>query len=69
LSQFHFWGIGYNRGVDRKRNMLERQLTNLRRERRAVELRAWEDIVDIRKELRKVLEDYRDALRRYRMVE
>jgi len=49
--------------------MLERQLTNLRREKRAVELRAWEDIVDIRKELRKVLEDYRDALRRYRMVE
>ena len=66
LSQFHFWGIGYNKGVDMKRNLLERQLSTLRRERRAVELKAWADIVNIRKELRRTLEEYKDAIRRYR---
>jgi hypothetical protein len=69
LSQFHFWGIGYNKGVDMKRNLLERQLSTLRRERRAVELKAWADIVNIRKELRRTLEEYKDAIRRYRIVE
>lgn len=69
LEQFKFWGLGYNRGVDMKRNLLERQLANLRKEKRGVELRTWEDIINLRKELRKVLDEYKDALRRYRMIE
>jgi len=69
LKQFQFWGLGYNRGVDMKRNLLERQLANLRKERRGVELRTWEDIISLRKELRNALEEYKAAVRRYRMVE
>jgi len=52
-----------------KRNLLDRQLANLRKEKRSVELRAWEDIVALKKDLRSVLEEYRDALRRYKMIE
>ena len=46
--------IGYNRSIDQKRNFLERELANLRRERRATRLRFWEDVVQLRHELREV---------------
>jgi hypothetical protein len=68
LRQFSPLALGYNVGVDMKRNLLERQLAGLRKDKRNVELRAWADITDLRKELRRLLDDYRDALRRYRMV-
>jgi len=52
LKEFHAWGIGYNTGVDVKRNFLERLLANLRKERRNAELRTWEDVVALRRDLR-----------------
>ncbi|MDD5242460.1 MAG: hypothetical protein PHU49_00440 [Syntrophorhabdaceae bacterium] len=69
LSQFHWHSVGYNKGIDQLRLALQRQLSSLRRDRRAVELKAWADIVNIRKELRRTLEEYKDAIRRYRIVE
>ena len=68
LSQVSSWGIGYNTGVDVKRNFLERQLAQFRKERRETELRAWEDIVDLRKELREATAEYRELRRRYRLM-
>jgi hypothetical protein len=65
LSQFSPWGVGYNSGVDVKRNFLERQLPRLREERRATELKAWQDVTDIRKELREAENEYR-AMTRHR---
>lgn len=56
--------IGYNRSVDMTRNTLERELANLRRERRATRLRFWEDVVQLRHELREVTAEYRDTLRK-----
>jgi hypothetical protein len=64
LGQFKFWGLGYNTGVDVKRNMLERQLADFRREKRRIELQGWEDIISLRKELREALEEYDSLLRR-----
>jgi hypothetical protein len=69
LRQFQTFGVGYNIGVDQKRNHLERQLLTLRKDKRNVELRAWADITELRKELRSVLDEDKSALRRYRMVE
>jgi len=69
LEQFKTWGIGYNTGVDVKRNFLERMLANLRKERRATELRAWEDIITLRKDMREALSEYRELLRRDKLVE
>ena len=68
LSEFHSWGIGYNTGVDKKRNHLERMLNDLRKERRATELRCWEDIVALRKDMREALTEYKDILRRGSML-
>jgi len=64
LERFKFWGLGYNTGVDVKRNMLERQLADFRREKRRIELQGWEDIISLRKELREALEEYDSLLRR-----
>ncbi len=61
LDQFAGWGVGYNTGVDVKRNHLERQLQQLRTERRGAELRTWDDLVKVRKELREAMKEYRDT--------
>jgi hypothetical protein len=63
LEEFGNWGVGYNTGVDVKRNQLERQLQQLRTERRATTLRAWDDAVRLRKELRDAMLEYRGAER------
>ena len=64
LSEFKRWGLGYNTGVDVKRNMLEKQLTDFRREKRRTELQCWEDIISLRKDLRNTLEEYKTLLNR-----
>jgi len=64
LKQFKFWGLGYNTGVDVKRNFLERQLADFRKEKRRTELQCWGDIISLRKDLRKVLEEYNTLLKR-----
>ncbi len=68
LSELSPWAIGYNRGVDTTRNFLERQLAQLRRERRDTELKAWEDIVGLRGTLREARGEYRELLRRYQLL-
>jgi len=60
--------IGYNRAIDQKRNFLERELANLRRERRATRLRFWEDVVQLRRELRETTAAYRDAVRKMNLI-
>jgi hypothetical protein len=69
LSEFNRWGLGYNTGVDKKRNHLERMLSDLRKERRGTELRCWQDIVALRKDLRDTLNEYKDVIRRGRMLQ
>jgi hypothetical protein len=69
LEQFAGWGVGYNTGVDVKRNHLERQLQQLRTERRGAELRTWDDLVKVRKELREAMKEYRDSDRLVRGVQ
>jgi len=64
LGQFKFWGLGYNTGVDVKRNLLERQLADIRREKRRTELQCWEDIISLRKELRRILDEYKMLITR-----
>jgi hypothetical protein len=68
LSEFKRWGLGYNTGVDVKRNMLEKQLTDFRREKRRTELQCWEDIISLRKDLRNTLEEYKGLLNRKELL-
>ena len=69
LEQFQFFGLGYNVGVDMRRNLLERMLADLRKERRNTQLRAWENVIALRKGLRDTLAEYYDILRRYRLIQ
>lgn len=69
LAEFNSWGVGYNTGVDKKRNHLERMLNDLRKERRATELRCWEDIVALRKDMREALTEYKEIVRRGEMLQ
>lgn len=64
LSHFQFWGLGYNTGVDVKRNMLEKQLVDFRKDKRRTQLQCWEDIISLRKELRALEEEYQMIARR-----
>lgn len=60
-------GLGYNTGVDMKRNSLEMELLRLRSERRSHALRTWKDIIGLRKELREAMKEY-EMLKRMRRV-
>lgn len=64
LESFTGFGLGYNVGVDVKRNQLERQLADLRKERRNQELRGWDDVVALRRELRRAQDELTDVERR-----
>jgi hypothetical protein len=68
LSQFKLWGLGYNTGVDVKRNMLEKQLVEFRKDKRRTQLQCWEDIIGLRKELRSLTDEYRILARRKRAM-
>lgn len=68
LKEFRFWGVGYNTGVDVKRNHIERILSNLKTERRRLKLRCWEDLISLRKELRKKQDEYSLAKSREKIV-
>lgn len=65
LGELAGFGTGYNTGVDVKRNLLERQLTQLRKDRRDVELKTWDDMIRLRRDLRDAQSEYRELLRRY----
>jgi hypothetical protein len=64
LKSFTGFGLGYNVGVDVKRNQLEKHLADLRKERRNQELRGWDDTVALRRELRRAQDELADAERR-----
>ncbi len=64
LDRFAGFGVGYNTGVDIRRNQLERELSNLRKERRSTLLRTWEDIAALRKEFREAVAEYKLLLSR-----
>lgn len=56
-------GMGYNSGVDAKRNLLESQLASLRTELRNRVDRTWQDLVELRRGLRDLIRRY-EALKR-----
>jgi hypothetical protein len=68
LTEFSHWGLGYNTGVDVKRNWLEKQLGELRKERRRLEHQCFNDLVQLRRELREVVAEYRQLARRQRLL-
>lgn len=68
LDHFKDWGVGYNTGVDMRRAHLERELTQLRRERRLILHRAWQDVRTLRQELREATAHYKTAVSRLQVL-
>jgi hypothetical protein len=63
LKQFAGWGLGYNGGVDAKRSLLERRLTQARREKRQVSLDTWRDVLELRRDERRARLELGEAAR------
>ena len=68
LKEFNRWGLGYNVGVDVKRNFLEKMLADLRKEKRREELSAWEDVIALRKERRRIEDELSDLSRKDMLI-
>ena len=68
LDRFTGWTVGYNTGVDIKRNHLERELSSLRKERRSALVRTWKDIAALRKEFREAVAQYKSLLGRLQLL-
>jgi hypothetical protein len=64
LERFAYWGVGYNRGIDMRRAHLEEELSQLRRERRGILARSWNEVIGLRKMFRDALAEYRALQRR-----
>ena len=70
LGQFNkFFGVGYNAGIDARRNQLERLLFATVERKRREELRVWGDISNLRRELQESMKEYESLLRTQKAVE
>jgi hypothetical protein len=58
LREFANWGLGYNIGVDTKRTFLERQLADVRQERRQIKVRSFGELRELRRSLREAQAAY-----------
>ena len=64
IDKIGHWEPGYKPSVDGRRTGLEVECLALRKEERLQELNAWRDISMLKRQLRELLKEYREALRR-----
>ena len=69
LDEIERWEPGYKPSVNGRRTNLEKERLALKREERLQELNAWRDISMLRRQLRELLKEYREALRRKDLVD
>lgn len=64
INEIEHWAPGYKPSVNGRRTSLEVECLSLKKEERLQELNAWRDISILRRQLRELLKEYREALRR-----
>jgi hypothetical protein len=69
IDEIEHWEPGYRPSVDGRRTGLEREYLSLRREERLQELNAWRDISILKRQLRELLREYREALGRKDVID
>jgi hypothetical protein len=70
FDQFNkFFGIGYNAGIDARRNQLERLLVAAKERKRKEELRVWEDLTQLERQRDEAMKEYESLKRMQRAVE
>ena len=61
INEIEHWEPGYKPSVDGRRTGLERECLSLEREGRLQELNSWRDISMLKRQLRELLKEYREA--------
>lgn len=69
INEIEHWAPGYKPSVNGRRTNLEKECLSLKKEERVQELNAWRDISILKRQLRELVKEYREALRRRDMVD
>jgi len=62
LEDLDHFGLGYRDSIEHRRLGLEREILNLKKEKRSESLRAWEDIVSLLKAKRQLVMEYQNLV-------
>ena len=68
LYEIESWGIGRNRNVDARRSQIEKELEALKNQKRNETRESWRDTALLKKEHREFFHEYRNALRRVKVI-
>ncbi len=69
IDEIEHWEPGYRPSVNGRRTGLDREYLALKREERLQELNAWKDVSILKRQLRELLKEYSEALRRRDMLD
>ena len=68
LDQLKHWAIGYRVGVDMERNLWERRIADLTKEKRSERVRLWRDSVRVNEDRRELTKEYEELLKRRNLL-
>lgn len=69
LFELESWPTGGNHAMDKRRGALEDKIHKLENELRIQDIRRWQDMVFLKKELRKTFMEYNDLKRKLKIIE
>ena len=68
LGQLKHWAIGYRVGVDMERNLWERNIADLTKEKRSETVRVWRDSTRLKEGRRELLHEYKELVKRRHLL-
>jgi len=68
LYEIETWGLGRNKNIDTRRTQIEKELEALKSQKRDETRESWRDISLLKKEHREFFHEYRNALRRVKVI-
>lgn len=68
LDKLKHWAIGYRVGVDMERNLWERQVADLTKQKRMEMVRLWKDSSGLKEDRRELLHEYKEVYKRQHLL-
>lgn len=68
LLELESWQVGSNKAVDSKRGTIEDKIHDLEMELRHRDIKRWQDVSPLKKELRDTFREYSDIVRKIRII-
>jgi len=68
IYELEIWGLGNNKDIDSRRSKLEKELENLKLQKRVETRESWRDTALLKKEQREFFHEYSNAMRRVKMI-